>query len=110
MLSLRAIRRSYIKSTKIIIHSLQFQLCHQNRIVDGIIVPVRSQRKEKSSEMHAHRIYRSVKRFHQPIKLLETCIMIWSSNYRILMFLPFGIYNSLLVSLFLIADGFIQLF
>ena len=64
-----------------IIHSLYFQLCHQNLIFVVITAHVRSQRKEYSSEIHAHGIYQCVKFFLQPFRLLEISIMMRSSNY-----------------------------
>ena len=64
-----------IKSTKIIIHFLQFQLFHQNRIFVDIIVHLRSLRKENISGIPAHGIYRGVKLFLQPVKLRKISIL-----------------------------------
>ena len=43
---------------------------------------VSSKRKENSSEIPAHGIYRSVKRFLQPIKLREISIILRRWNYN----------------------------
>ena len=53
-----------------VIHSLSFQLCRQILIFVDIIAHVyRSRRKKNSSEIPAHRMYRSVKKFLRPVKL-----------------------------------------
>ena len=59
--------------------------CHQNLILSTllyIIVHFRNRRKENSSKIPAHGIYRSVKLFLQPIKLHEISILMRNWNYR----------------------------
>ena len=50
----------------------------------NIIEHFRSWRKENSPEIPAHGIYKSVKLFLQPVKLLEISIMLRSWNYGVL--------------------------
>ena len=57
--------------------SLWFQLCHQNRIFDDIIIHL----KKNSPKIHPQGIYRSVNLFLQPIKLREISIKMRSWNY-----------------------------
>ena len=68
-----------IKSTKVIIHSLQFQLCHRRLIFVDSTAHFRSHQKENSSEIPAHGSYRSVKLFLQPVKLSIT-MRSWNHN------------------------------
>ena len=63
-----------IKSEKII-HSLQFQLCHQNHIFVDIIAHFKSWRKENSFKTHAHGIYWSVKLFLQGRPWKIVCLL-----------------------------------
>ena len=65
-----------------IIHSLYFQLCHQNSILADTIAHVRNRRKENIYEIPAGGINRSVKLFLLPIKLDQISIMMGSWNYK----------------------------
>ena len=61
-----------------------FQLCHQTLIFVIFVdttAHFRRWRKESSSDITAHGIYRSVKRLLQPIKLREISIKMKSWNY-----------------------------
>ena len=62
----RSLHIDKIHKNSLFIYFLQFQLCHQNRIIVDIIVNFRSRRKAYSSEIPAHGIYRHLKRFFFP--------------------------------------------
>ena len=56
--------------------------CHGNEYDDlHVIVHFRNRRKEISSEIPAHEIYRNVNLFLQPVKLLEISLMMRNWNY-----------------------------
>ena len=83
MLSLWVIRRS-LHIDKVHTNNNSFLIIPtvslKSYFVDSI-AHLSGQRKDNSSEIHAHGIYRSVKRFLQPAKLLEISIIMRSWKY-----------------------------